>query len=155
MEINLEKAAISDVEEIHKMQVKAFLPLLEKYQDYDTNPASEPSEKIKWRMEMENSWYYFIMAGKEKIGAVRIRKKDEWYSLSPISILPEYQGKGYGQQAIVAAETLYPEAKRWRLDTIKQEEKLLHLYRKMGYCLTGEERIVNERTTLVDLEKII
>ena len=137
------------------MQAKAFLPILEKYQDRDTNPASEPQEKIAWRMEMDNSWYYFIMAGDIKIGVVRIREKGGWYGFSPIFILPEHQGKGYGQQAILAAEALYPEARRWSLSTIKQEEKLLRFYSKMGYRLTGEEWTVNDRMTLVAFEKII
>ena len=153
--ISLKKAEISDTKEIHQMQVAAFTPLLEKYQDFDTSPAAEPLEKILWRMEMPNSEYYFILADEVKVGVVRIRWNEKHHSISPIFILPEYQGYGYAQQAIQLAEALYPEAKCWVLDTIWQESKLLHLYQKMGYHFTGSEHVVNDRMTLVDLVKII
>ncbi len=45
MEITLLRANINNAKELHAMQVKAFKELLEKYQDYDTNPASENVEK--------------------------------------------------------------------------------------------------------------
>lgn len=58
--------------------------------------------------------------------------------------LPEYQGYGYAQRAITIAESFYPFAKEWELDTILQEEKLCYLYEKMGYKKTGKvEHIMN------------
>lgn len=47
MEIFLNKAVFSDCGQIHKMQISAFTELLEKYRDYETNPASESLEKIQ------------------------------------------------------------------------------------------------------------
>jgi hypothetical protein len=41
MFVSIEKATKEDAQEIFDIQVKAFLPLLEKYKDYDTNPANE------------------------------------------------------------------------------------------------------------------
>lgn len=41
MFVSIEKATNEDAPEILDIQVKAFLPLLEKYKDYDTNPANE------------------------------------------------------------------------------------------------------------------
>ncbi len=35
---------------IHEMQINSFMPLLEKYQDYDTNPANEPLERVITRL---------------------------------------------------------------------------------------------------------
>ncbi|WP_339242407.1 hypothetical protein [Paenibacillus sp. FSL F4-0243] len=46
MGISLCKADVSDAEFIHQMQVKAFMPLLEKYKDYETSPANESVEKM-------------------------------------------------------------------------------------------------------------
>ncbi|MHC1683083.1 MAG: hypothetical protein AB6733_09070 [Clostridiaceae bacterium] len=46
MNISLIKAELKDVGTIHTIQVKSFMPLLEKYQDYDTNPANDTIEKI-------------------------------------------------------------------------------------------------------------
>jgi len=41
MEIKLLRADISDAEELHAMQIKAFKELLEKYQGFDTSPGNE------------------------------------------------------------------------------------------------------------------
>lgn len=46
MEVSLHKADSRDAMTIHEMKIKAFMPLLEKYQDFETSPANEPVEKI-------------------------------------------------------------------------------------------------------------
>ena len=46
MDISLIKSAQHEAPIIHKMQVKAFMSLLEKYQDYETSPANEAMERI-------------------------------------------------------------------------------------------------------------
>ncbi len=68
-------------------------------------------------------------------------------------ILPEFQRKGYAQKAIKQAESYYHEAKKWVLDTIKQEDVLCHLYEKMGYTLTGIERNIKPGMDLVNYAK--
>lgn len=45
MNIELVKANETDAEKIWNMQKVAFAELLERYQDFETNPASEPLEK--------------------------------------------------------------------------------------------------------------
>ena len=42
----------------------------------------------------------------------------------------------------------------WELDTILQEERLVHLYEKMGYRKTGKTAAVNPRMTLVFYQKL-
>lgn len=41
MDSRLEKITNTDAQTIFDIQVKAFRPLLEKYKDHQTNPASE------------------------------------------------------------------------------------------------------------------
>ena len=50
-------------------------------------------------------------------------------------------------------EALREDAECWRLDTIEQEEKLCHLYAKMGYHKTGETEHVKDGMDLVFFEK--
>ncbi|MDF2504079.1 hypothetical protein [Clostridium sp.] len=45
MNISLYKAELKDAEIIHVMKIKSFMPLLAKYQDFETSPANEPIEK--------------------------------------------------------------------------------------------------------------
>ena len=151
--IKLEKASDADAEEILFMQQAAFAPLLEKYKDYATNPAAENLERVRGRLTYTNTDTFFIVADNTKVGCIRIAHDYEVCKLKQILILPEFQGNGYAQSAIALAESLYPQ-KIWRLDTIKQEIKLRHLYEKLGYKQTGEEQKVSEIMTLVFYQKI-
>lgn len=156
MEIKLQKAFIDDCEDIHKIQVISFRYLLHKYNDKNTNPGSESIDTIIFKMGQDFSDYYFIKRKDEKIGAIRIiTLQENICRISPMFILPEFQGKGYGQQAIAEAEKLYPYAVGWRLDTIKEERKLCHFYEKMGYQKTGKEECVQDNMTIVYYSKIV
>jgi Acetyltransferase (GNAT) family. len=154
MNIELIKLKIEDCDKIHKMQQIGFAALLEKYQDYDTSPGAESFERIKQRFMYNTIDHYFIRLGDEDIGYIRIRYlEDNAYRLSQMFILPEFQNRGYAQQAIAKAESFYPQAQKWILDTIKQEPKLCHLYEKMGYKRTGTENNIKPGMDLVDYEK--
>ncbi len=153
--ISVEKADKNDLKQIYEMQVSAFRPLLDQYKDYETSPAAEPFERTLQRFRFENVSYHLIKLGTEVIGAVRVRWNDDTYVLSQIFILPEYQGQGYAQEAIRQVEAAYPNASRWRLDTIEQEAKLCHLYEKMGYHKTGQTKRIKDGMDLVFYEKVM
>ncbi len=155
MEVKLFRASINDAKEIHAMQVMAFKELLEKYQDFDTNPGNESVERVEIRLKQDFTFYYFICIGQQKVGAIRIVDKKEAGKnkrISPLFILPEFQGKGIAQEAIRLCEEAHGNA-NWELDTILQEPKNCHLYEKMGYRQTGKIEVINERLTLVFYEK--
>lgn len=155
MGITLLRANIDDAEELHAMQVEAFKELLEKYQDFDTSPANESVEKVEARLRQDFTYYYFICIGQQKAGAIRvIDKKENGINkrISPIFILPEFQGKGIAQKAIRLCEETHGN-ENWELDTILQEPKNCHLYEKMGYHQTGKTEVINERLTLTFYEK--
>lgn len=109
MQVNLLKAEIGDAKEIHAMQIIAFKELLEKYQDFDTNPASESVQKVETRLMQDFTYYYFICVGSRKAGVVRVVDRKEIgrnKRISPIFILPEFQGQGRraeGDQAVRGA----------------------------------------------------
>lgn len=148
--IELKKAGPQDCEALHAMQVEAFQELLEKYHDTDTNPAAEPLERVEARMAQDTTDYYFIQADGRKAGGVRVQRLPENVCrVSPIFILPVFQGRGYAQAAMRVLEALYPQAETWRLDTIKEETKLCRLYEKLGYRRTGREEILQPGMTIV------
>lgn len=155
MKITLVRAKLENAKEIHAMQIEAFRELLEKYQDFDTSPGSESLEKVEARLKQDVTYYYFICAGQKKAGAVRVVDAKEYGKnkrISPIFILPEFQGRGIAQEAMRLCEELHGN-ENWELDTILQEPKNCHLYEKMGYRRTGRTEVVNERLTLVFYEK--
>jgi len=155
MDIKLLRADVGDAKELHEMQVKSFMELLEKYQDFDTSPASEGMENVEARLKQEFTYYYFICADGKKAGAVRVIDRKEAgknKKISPIFVLPEFRGRGIAQEAIRLCEKIHG-ADDWELDTILQEPKNCYLYEKMGYRRTGKQMVINERLTLVFYEK--
>ena len=154
MRISLKKASIRDAASIHRLQVESFLPLLRKYRDYDTNPANEDVERVINRLKQPHTTYYFIILDGVQIGAIRIIYNDEARGarISPMFIIPEHQGKGYGQDTIALVEDVV-DAACWELDTILQEEGNCYFYEKMGYRRTGVTQEVNDRMAIVSYVK--
>ena len=155
MNIRLLRACVDDAKELHVMQVESFQELFEKYQDFDTSPANESVEKVEARLKQDFTYFYFICIGMQKAGAIRIvdkKEKGKNKRISPIFVLPEFQGQGIAQKAIRLCEEIHG-SDDWELDTILQEPKNCHLYEKMGYRQTGKTEVINERLTLVFYEK--
>jgi GNAT superfamily N-acetyltransferase len=156
LDVKLEKAANSDAKAIFDIQVNAFMPLLEKYKDYQTNPANETIERVITRINNPQGGFFKILADNHLVGAICvIRKEDEQFWISPMFILPEYQGKGLAQRAITLVEKLFPQAISWELATILEEERNSYLYEKMGYIKTGVKKDLNNQTTLIFYKKAL
>lgn len=153
--VTIRPAREEDAGRIHAMQICSFMPLYEKYRDDDTSPARETVERVRARICDQDRSYYIILWDGVEAGGICIRRKDGKHIVSPVFVLPEYQGRGIAQQAMKLAEAEFPHAKCWALDTILQEAGNCHLYEKLGYTRTGEPKPVNERMTLVDYIKHI
>ncbi len=152
--IELCRATVEDAEQLWKMQVKSFQKLLEKYQDYETSPASEPLHKVIGRLNQKETYYYFICLDNVKVGAIRVidYHTEKNKRISPVFILPEYQNRGIAQNAIKMCEQIHG-CEKWELDTILQEEGNCYLYEKMGYHKSGKIEKINDKMTLVFYEK--
>lgn len=150
----LERADREDMRTVWEMQIIAFKELLEKYRDYDMSPGAESFEKVMAKYEQPWTAYYFIVAGNDRVGAIRVvdKKDGSRKRISPLWIMPEHRKKGYAQAAITEAERLYGQD-HWCLDTILQEEGNLRLYEKMGYHRTGKTDKINDRMDIVYFEK--
>lgn len=159
-EVQLVRAKAEDLHELHRLQVEAFTPLYEKYHDDDMSPAKESIDRVSWKLNTcPNSYFYYILDGEDKVGAIRIVRDyscpdDSIMHISPLFIRPKFQGKGYGKAAIKEALKLWSDTKIWRLSTIKEEEKNCHLYERCGFVRGREERF-NDLMTLVYYEKNI
>ncbi|WP_445322135.1 GNAT family N-acetyltransferase [Paenibacillus sp. FSL F4-0087] len=84
------------------------------------------------------------------VGGIRVVKKDnQIYSVSPIFVLPEHQGKGGAQKVFTMVEQIYDDAKSWKLGTILQEKGNCYLYEKIGYKNMGATKVINDKITMV------
>lgn len=68
MTITLEKAISEDANALHALQIKSFLPLLEKYKDFETSPAAEPQEKTLNRINDPLKGFYKILKDGSLVG---------------------------------------------------------------------------------------
>jgi len=155
MKIDLIRARLKDAKEIWEIQIKSFKELLDKYQDFETNPANEFISNIEMRLKQNFTFFYFICIDNKKVGAIRIIDYKEKYKnkrISPIFILPEYRNKGIAQEAIKICEEIHGK-KNWELSTILQEKENCYLYEKLGYHSTGKTEVINDKLTLIFYEK--
>ena len=155
MPITLKRAHLSDAEALHRMQVTAFRPLLEKYNDFAISPAAESVQRIREKIAGADSHSYFIMDGRPAIGGIRVvtyRDPDRRKAISPLFIMEEYRNRGCAQAAIAEVERIHGEH-FWALDTILEEPGNCHLYEKLGYHRTGTPRRVRPNMTIIDYEK--
>ncbi len=151
MNLELIRVSVEDAKRLWKMQIEAFTELYNKYQDTETNPATEPIDKIIMRLEQPFTYYYYIQADNDIVGTIRVVDKKEdgkAKRISPIFVMPNYRNRGIAQKAIIEAEKIHG-ASHWELDTILQEEGNCHLYEKMGYHQTEEIKVINDKMTLV------
>lgn len=158
--IRLVLATEKDAELLHRLQVEAFMPLYEKYHDDETSPAKESLDTVRWKItDRVKSDFYIIEFENEPVGGIRVRNHNggnitegvRW--ISPIYVIPAFQGRGIAQKVIDKVFDMYPDTPTWRLDTIKQEPGNCHLYEKCGFVRYGDEDVVNEKMTLVKYEK--
>ncbi|WP_391117365.1 GNAT family N-acetyltransferase [Psychrobacillus sp. L3] len=151
--ISLKKAAQQDTEALFELQKKVFTPLYEKYEDHETSPVFQTLERFKERLNTGD--FYKIMYANSLVGSVHVYAKSSGVMrLHMINILEDYQGKGIAQQVIARLESMYPEAVKWELDTILEEERNCYLYEKMGYIRTKDRWKINDKMTLVHYVKI-
>jgi predicted acetyltransferase len=153
--VKLEKAIESDANAIFEIQVNAFKPLLEKYKDFNTNPANETINRVVIRINNPTGDFYKIIVENVHVGAIYVFWKEQTqFWISPMFILSTYQGQGIAQQAITLIEKLFPHATSWELATIMEEERNCYLYEKLGYIKTGVIKQLNDNTTLGFYKKI-
>ncbi|QHE53359.1 GNAT family N-acetyltransferase [Pontibacillus sp. HMF3514] len=150
MDIRLEKATEADASMIFNIQLEAFQPLLDKYQDIKTNPANESIDRVLTRIKNPSGGFFKIYANGFVAGAICVTRENETahYWISPMFILPEYQRQGIAQRSLSLLEDMFPEAEMWKLATILEEKRNVHLYEKIGYVRIGEDKKLNEHATL-------
>lgn len=152
--MKLVRADVNDCDKIWDMQIKAFADLLEKYQDYETNPGNEAKERIEAKLLQEFTYFYYIFDDDNLAGAIRVvdKKDGSRKRVAPIFIMKEFRNKGIAQKTFEEIEKIHGN-ENWKLDTILQEKGNCYLYEKLGYKKTGIVENINERMDIVYYEK--
>ena len=154
MTITLEKATVNDAKVLHAIQVKSFLPFLEKYKDTDTNPACESIDKTLHRINDPLRGFYKILRDGTLVGGIAIKHTNPGtLFLGPIFIDPEFQNQKIAQKALKLIEDIFPRIDFFELATIAQEKGNIHLYEKMSYIATGENKKISDSMIILFFRK--
>jgi len=155
MAVTLECATGAGAEMLLTLQKEAFAPLYALYQD-EISPFMQDVEYIHRRLAFDNASYWKIYADGMLCGGIYTFKKGEGlYRLGIMNVLPAFQGKGIGRQAIALAEAAVPDALEWELDFPIDQAKNRKCYENAGYMDSGRRVVINERLSLAYMRKYV
>lgn len=154
MVVRLQPARAEDAIQLTEMQARAFMPQVLARGGFETSPAAETPDRMLERITSDKSHSFIIMADEAYAGMIRIKElNDGAYKISPIFVVPEFQNQGIGQKAMSLAEELFPDARLFTLFCVREEEKNVYFYEKLGFRKTGIERKLHENITLIEYER--
>ncbi|MBR3929230.1 MAG: GNAT family N-acetyltransferase [Clostridia bacterium] len=154
MIVRLQPARPEDAIRLTEMQARAFMPIVQKRGGFETSPAAESPDQMLERITDKKSRSFIIMADDMYAGMIRIKQLGAGaYKISPIFVLPEFQNMGIGKKAISLAEEMFPSACLWTLFCVREDEKNVYFYEKLGFQKTGCERKLTENITLIGYER--
>ena len=149
----LQPANFGDAPALLDIEHRSFQALLGRYQDYGTNPAMEPLEHLAQKLASPDRDYWFILEDGRRAGFISVKHLENSLCVSPIGLLPEYQGMGAGHRAMTLLEEKCPENRCWELETISQEPGLRSFYESLGYQRTRELIPVKPGMELIGYKK--
>lgn len=153
--VTFQRAETGDVDRILAMYHQSFRLLYTRYHDESTNPYCESATALKAKLNRPGSYYYFVFHQATVVGLIRLVINTGLRGrISPLLILPEFQGHHFAEAALKQAEWEWPAVQAWSVDTIEQEAQLIHLYTRMGYVqVAGKRTVVAPGMTIVYFEK--
>ena len=150
MTLIIRKSTLEDIEDLLMIQKASFQDDLKKYQDFETNPACETSEKLEENIQKYH--HFTILEENTIIGAIDVRGNKERMHIDKVFITPSKQNKGTGTMAIQFLEKQFSDVKLWTLYTPYLSFRNHYFYEKFGYKKTKEVQLT-ERLILFKYEK--
>ena len=113
------------------------------YSDYLRYGACPGYGKTKEKMEesIRNYPKYIILCDHEPVGCVSCKLLEPGvYEVGCLCVVPEFQGRGLGTQAIQFIKTLYEDWEKFTLVTPMDKRDNVAFYTKCGFRLVSAER---------------
>ena len=124
------QAAISDVEEILKLQKLAYQIEAGRYNDYNIPPLTQTITEIK--EQFKTHIFLKAVSGDKIIGTVRAKEENETCYVSRLAVLTDIQNQGIGTALMKEIEKYFT-SKRFELFVGSKSDNNIHLYQKLGY----------------------
>jgi|GEM_PF-165957 Methylase involved in ubiquinone/menaquinone biosynthesis len=145
----IEKAAISDAEEILSLQKLAYTSEAELYNDFTIPPLFQSLEEIT--DELSKLFFLKVVMDWKIVGSVRAYLKENTCYIGRLIVHPDYQNRGIGKKMMKAIEKCFAGA-RYELFTGHMSSKNISFYEKLGYKRFKTEK-VSEDLQFVYMEK--
>ncbi len=149
--VQIERATVSDAEELLALQKLAYRSEAEIYDDFKIPPLVQTMEQME--ADFEKQICLKAVVDGKIVGSVRAFAGEGTCYIGRLLVHPEFQNRGIGTELMARIEEVFRESKRFELFTGHRSEKNLHLYEKLGYRTFKTER-VHDRLTIVFMEKI-
>lgn len=135
MQIDIVRAGPADANALLAVFDASFLADFQKYGECPGYGRSMES----MLQSIEECFVYKIRLEGETIGAISVREQSEGcYYLGALCVVPAFQGKGIGQQAMAFLDREFPQAVHWALETPADKTENHSFYQKHGYKITKE-----------------
>jgi ribosomal protein S18 acetylase RimI-like enzyme len=151
--VSIQRAEVSDAEEILTLQKLAYRSEGEIYNDFHIPPLLQTLEELMADLQRQ----VFLTAKDENgrvVGSVRAFSKDRTCFIGRLIVHPDLQRHGVGTRLMQTIEARFPGAERYELFTGHKSEGNIRLYRRLGYKVFRSER-VSDAVTLVYMEKTL
>lgn len=149
MSTRIERASVTDAEEILSLQKLAYRSEAEIYNDFSIEPLVQTLEQLQQQFEIHIILKAVVNGA--IIGSVRANERDGICYIGKLVVNPNNQNKGIGRILIEAIEDHFPQS-RYELFTGSKSEKNIALYEKLGYSVISECSLTLD-FSLVYLEK--
>jgi ribosomal protein S18 acetylase RimI-like enzyme len=147
--IKIEKAIITDADEILKLQLLCYQSEAELCNDYSIPPLTQTVADLQ--SQFDN--HIILKTGDQNIiGSARAYQKDNTCYIGRVIVHPDYQNRGIGKALMLEIENCFPAGKRYELFTGSKSAKNINFYKKLGYSIFKAEKL-NDQVDLVYLEK--
>jgi ribosomal protein S18 acetylase RimI-like enzyme len=145
MNIIIERAFVSDAEEILLLQKLAYRSEAEIYDDYRIEPLVQTLDQLQ--EQFEDHVILKAVIHETIIGSVRASEHDGTCYIGKLIVHPNYQNKGIGTMLMNAIEGYFQQS-RYELFTGSKSEKNMALYERLGY------KIFRQRSITPDLNLV-
>jgi ribosomal protein S18 acetylase RimI-like enzyme len=146
----IERATITDAEEILALQKLAYRSEAEIYNDFKIPPLVQTLESIE--RDFESQFFLKALLDERIIGSVRAYSKEGTCYIGRLIVHPDFQNRGIGTGLMNELERIFNNCRSFELFTGDRSERNLYLYQKLGYKIFKTAKITDQ-TTIVYLEK--
>lgn len=137
----IQRVKEQDLESILNLQKKAFTEVAELMNKYDLPPLLQSIEEL--RNEYQNSIVLkYLSEDKKIIGSVRgFVDNDKICHIGKLIVDPNFQNQGIGKALMYEVEKYFPSCEKYVLFTGDETPNTVHLYKKLGYYITGKQNM--------------